>query len=171
MVFNHAAVRADPTVLAGGRFEGLGEIRSGNYVFLDLPAVRLGVASLGDVAFSVLASVVSANETYAIIDAGSRVLSSDLGPHGTGGVRGYDRAFPIDADIDEATVDSSLLVEKLSEEHGFVRHGESRLRIGDCPRIVPNHSCPAANLADWFHVLNEDDSTARWRVAAAGKVV
>ena len=165
------SVGSTPTVLACSNFEGLGEIRPGNYVFFDLTAVRLGVASLGDVAFSVLASVVSANETYAIIDAGSKVLSSDLGPHGTGAVRGYGRAFPIDADIDEATVDSSLLVEKLSEEHGFVRQGENRLRIGDRLRVVPNHSCPAANLADWFHVLDEDDSTARWRVAAAGKVV
>ena len=165
------SVGSTPTVLAGGRFDGLDEIRPGNYVFLDLTAVRLGVASLAEVAFTVLASVVSVNETYAIIDAGSKVLSSDLGPHGTGGVRGFGRAFPIDTGIDDATVDSSFPVEKLSEEHGFVRHEGSRLRIGDRVRVVPNHSCPVANLAGWFLVLNEDGSTSRWRVAAAGKVV
>ena len=166
------SVGSTPTVLACDRFDGLGEIRPGNYVFLDLTAVRLGVAGMDDVSFSVLASVVSVNETYAIVDAGSKVLSSDLGPHGTGGVRGYGRAFAIHRDIGDATLDASLPVEKLSEEHGFVRHeGSAPLRIGDRLRIVPNHSCPAANLADWFHVLNEDQSTTRWRVAAAGKVI
>ena len=144
------SVGSTPTVLSGGSLDGLDEIRPGNYVFLDLTAVRLGVAGLADVAFSVLASVVSVNETYAIIDAGSKVLSSDLGPHGTGGVRGFGRAFPIDTDIEDATVDSSFPVEKLSEEHGFVRHEGTRLRIGDRVRVVPNHSCPVANLADWF---------------------
>lgn len=164
------SVGSTPTVLAGSNFDGLREIRPGNYVFFDLTAVRLGVASLTEVSFSVLASVVSVNERYAIIDAGSKVLSSDLGPHGAGSIRGYGRAFPIDIDISDTTVDSSLLVEKLSEEHGFVRHEGALLQIGSRLRVVPNHSCPVANLADWFHVLSQKQSSSRWRVAAAGKV-
>lgn len=165
------SVGSTPTVLASGNFDGLGEIRPGNYVFFDLTAVRLGVASLDEVAFSVLASVVSVNDRYAIIDAGSKVLSSDLGPHGVGSMGGYGRAFPIDVDICDTTISSSLQVERLSEEHGLIRHEGTLLRIGDRLRVVPNHSCPVANLADWFHVLNRDQSSSRWKVAAAGKVV
>ena len=37
---------------------------------------------------SILATVVSINNDYYIIDAGSKTLSSDLGPHGTN-IEGY----------------------------------------------------------------------------------
>ena len=164
------SVGSTPTVLAGSSFEGLGEIRPGNYVFFDLTAVRLGVASMAEVALSVVTSVVSVNEHHAIIDAGSKVLSSDLGPHGTTSIRGFGRAFSIDSEIDDVTVESSFLIEKLSEEHGFVRHEGADLRIGSRLRVVPNHSCPVANLADWLHIVDRDQSSFRWRVAAAGKV-
>ena len=164
------SVGSTPTVLVGDNFEGLAEIRPGNYVFFDLTAVRLGVASLAEVAFSVVTSVVSVNENHAIIDAGSKVLSSDLGPHGTKGIRGYGLAFPIENEIGDVTVESSFMVEKLSEEHGFVRREGAHLRIGDRLRVVPNHSCPVTNLADWLYILNQDRISFRWRVAAAGKV-
>jgi D-serine deaminase-like pyridoxal phosphate-dependent protein len=164
------SVGSTPTVLASDSFEGLSEIRPGNYVFFDLTAVRLGVASLAEVAFSVVTSVVSVNENYAIIDAGSKVLSSDLGPHGTAGVQGYGQAFPIESEIDDPMVESSFLVEKLSEEHGFVRHGGASIQVGNRLRVVPNHSCPVANLANWLYILDQDQPIRRWRVAAAGRV-
>jgi D-serine deaminase-like pyridoxal phosphate-dependent protein len=164
------SVGSTPTVLAADNFEGLSEVRPGNYVFYDLTAVRLGAAGLAEVALSVLASVISVNETYAIIDAGSKVLSSDLGPHGTPGTSGHGKAFPIEDEIDDETAGSCLPVEKLSEEHGFVRHGGADLRVGDRLRVVPNHSCPVANLADWLHITHHNQPTERWRVAAAGKV-
>ena len=57
----------------------------GNYIFLDATALRLGICSPDDLAMSVIASVVFRNGRYAIIDAGTKAMSSDLGPHGTGG--------------------------------------------------------------------------------------
>jgi len=63
------------------------------------------------------------------------------------------------------------VVEKLSEEHGFVRLDGRRLRVGDLLRIVPNHSCPVANLSREVAVLDETGEIERWPVAAAGKVV
>ena len=164
------SVGSTPTVLAAANFEGLSEIRPGNYVFFDLTAIRLGVATLAEVALSVLTTVVSVNDTYAIIDAGSKVLSSDLGPHGSGGLQGFGQAFRLERDIDEAAPGSELSVERLSEEHGFVRHKGARLRVGDRLRVVPNHSCPVANLSDDLCILNGEESARRWKVAAAGRV-
>lgn len=55
----------------------IGKIRPGNYVFLDRTPVRMGLFSVQDVALSVLVTVVSSNKYYFIVDAGSKVFSSD----------------------------------------------------------------------------------------------
>ena len=164
------SVGSTPTVLAAASFEGLSEIRPGNYVFLDLTAIRLGVATLDEVALSVLTTVVSVNDTYAIVDAGSKVLSSDLGPHGSTGLRGFGQAFRVDRDIDETAPGSAFSVERLSEEHGFVRHAGAGLKVGDRLRVVPNHSCPVVNLSDFLCVLNGAQPAQFWTIDAAGRV-
>lgn len=153
------SVGSTPTVLAQRDFTGLTEIRPGNYVFLDLTAVRLGVATLDDVALSVHATVVGCTDRHAIVDAGSKVLSSDLGPHGTTGVSGFGRAFPAGG----AFSGDGLVVEKLSEEHGFVRLAGAPIARGTRLAIVPNHSCVVANLATELVVA---DGQGAWPVDA-----
>jgi D-serine deaminase-like pyridoxal phosphate-dependent protein len=165
------SVGSTPTVLAAECFDGLTEIRPGSYIFFDLTAVRLGVAELNDVALSVLTSVVSVNDEYTIFDAGSKALSSDLGPHGTVGAKGFGTAFLAQTDICEERSPESLLVEKLSEEHGFLKSGNRKMAVGDRLRIVPNHCCPVANLARELVWVEEGKEIQHWRVAAAGKVL
>lgn len=160
------SVGSTPTALGSDAYGGITEIRPGNYVFLDLTPVRLGLARLDDVALHILATVVSVNDDHAIVDAGSKVLSSDLGPHGSGG-GGFGLAFAEDAPWDMA---GGMAVARLSEEHGFVAHGGRRPRIGQRLRIVPNHSCPVANLADSLLVVAPGAAPIAWRVAARGKV-
>lgn len=164
------SVGSTPTVLAAKDFDGVTEIRPGNYVFFDLTAVRLGVARMSDVALSVLTSVVSVNDDYAIIDAGSKVLSSDLGPHGTVGVSGFGKAFPLERNLDEESSKGSLSIEKLSEEHGFIRKENRHVEVGDRFRIVPNHCCPVANLSRQLISVGDDGQVQYWKVAAAGRV-
>lgn len=53
------------------------QIRPGNYVFLDRTPVDIGLFSIKDVALGVLVTVVSSNKYHFIVDAGSKVLSSD----------------------------------------------------------------------------------------------
>lgn len=53
------------------------QIRPGNYVFLDRTPVNIGLFSIKDVSLAVLVTVVSSNKHYFIVDAGSKVLSSD----------------------------------------------------------------------------------------------
>ena len=159
------SVGSTPTVLASDAWEGITEVRPGNYVFLDRTPLRLGLATLADMALWVVATVVSANADWLIVDAGSKVLSSDGGGHGST-MDGYGLAFPLDAPEKMA---HALTVRKLSEEHGFVERKDSQLGVGDVLRILPNHACPVANLADSLAILHPDGALAQWPVAARGK--
>ena len=170
------SVGSTPTVLAATSFDGVTEIRPGNYVFLDLTACRLGVAQLSQVALAVVTTIVSVNDRYCIIDAGSKVLSSDTGPHGTGG-GAFGQCFPLDAGtpgvatlgVGTQAWPGGRPVARLSEEHGFVEHGAKPLPIGTRALVFPNHSCPVANLAERLVVLPQVGEPIFWPVAARGK--
>ena len=158
------SVGSTPTVFLNDGFDGLTEIRPGNYVFMDLVQVALGAARLSDIALQVLATVVSVNPDFAIVDAGSKVLSSDKAPHGSDALSGHGVAFALRDGVRSTVV-------KLSEEHGFVRHpAERTLTLGERVRVLPNHACPVANLAAEYLVLDPGGATERWPVDAAGMV-
>lgn len=164
----NVSVGATPTALADAIYAPATEIRPGNYVFSDLTQLRIGVCSADDLALSIVSSVISVRDDHYIIDAGSKVLSSDLGPHGTGsGDRTYGMATTDDG---ERTQESWLPVDMLSEEHGFVRRRNSNFAVGARLRIFPKHSCSVVNLADWLVVEREGKPHSTWAVAARGKV-
>lgn len=158
------SVGATPAVLAAERFDGITEIRPGNYVFLDLLPVRVGVARLSDVALSVLATVIRGNAHYFVTDSGSKTLTSDTGVHGMTGDQGFGLAYPASAFLDS---DREMIVEKVSEEHGMIGRKGYDLSIGSKVRVVPVHSCPVANLARSYAVLTADGLES-WPVDAAG---
>jgi D-serine deaminase-like pyridoxal phosphate-dependent protein len=163
MPVKEVSVGSTPTVLGSDSYAGITEIRPGNYVFLDRTPVRLGLATLAQVALTVLATVVSRNADFLIIDAGSKVFSSDSGAHGTKGGDGYGIGFPLDDENGQGR-----RVVRLSEEHGFVARDSWDLPPGTTLRIVPNHSCPVVNLADELIVVSAGEVVDRWRVAARG---
>jgi D-serine deaminase-like pyridoxal phosphate-dependent protein len=161
------SVGSTPTVLASDCYEGITEIRPGNYVFMDRTPLRLGLIAAERIALTVLATVVSLNEQYVILDAGSKVLSSDRGPHGTGGEDGFGIAYPAEHFLEQ---DAPAPLEKLSEEHAFVSRLHWPVRVGDKVRMIPNHSCAVVNLADELVGLHGDGTIERWHVAARGAV-
>jgi D-serine deaminase-like pyridoxal phosphate-dependent protein len=133
------------------------EHRPGTYVFRDRDQMRAG-GTLEDCAMRVLATVVSRpTDGRAILDAGSKTLSSDtLGLDGHGFVLEYPQ----------------LVLEKLSEEHGHVDCAASnaRPRIGERVTIVPNHACAVTNLHDVVHGVRGDRVERVFRVEARGRV-
>ena len=160
------SVGATPTFLASQSYQGITEVRPGNYVFLDRSALRLGLAGPERIALSVLATIVSVNPDYFIIDAGSKVLSSDLGAHGTGMPGGFGTAYPLP---DCGSHEQGMAILKLSEEHGFVPREGRSLPVGARLRIFPNHACPVVNLAEEL-VVRKETGFARWPVDARAKV-
>ena len=104
---------------------------------------ELGLCVSDDLALSVVATVVSRNSRYAIIDAGTKALSSDRGPHGT-----ISTGFGLAVSADKP--DRVWEVEKLSEEHGFVSCSLDELAVGSRVRIFPNHACATIACFDAY---------------------
>jgi D-serine deaminase-like pyridoxal phosphate-dependent protein len=120
--------------------------------------VSLGTCSVEDCALTVLTTVVSVPaRDRAVVDAGSKTLSSDLLRPQAGG--------------HDWIVGRQRRVQRLSEEHGVIDlvEGES-LRVGERVRILPNHACVVSNLHDEILAMRDGQVEAVWRVAARGRV-
>lgn len=134
------------------------EHRPGTYIYLDRSQVARGVGSFEDCALTVLATVVSRpTETRAVIDAGSKALTSDtLGLEGFGYLPDYPEA----------------VVTSLSEEHGVIDLSASARKptIGERVRIIPNHVCVVVNLFDRVNLLGPDGRIETVSVDARGRV-
>ncbi len=164
---SEVSIGSTPTVLASDSYDGITEIRPGNYIFMDRTPLRLELIELDQIAFSVLATVVSQNSDYFIIDTGSKTLSSDQGAHGMPGMEGFGLAYPADRFEDK---NYEMIVAKLSEEHGFVAREDFDLAIGSKIRLIPNHSCVVANLLDTYTVVKDEQIAEQWDIVARGQI-
>ncbi len=133
------------------------EYRPGTYIYMDRYQVEKGAASADDCALTVLATVVSApTPTRAILDSGSKALSSDL------------LGLP---DHGELVGIPGARVTALSEEHGKVElSGGARLAVGDRVRVLPDHACVVTNLFDEVYLISGDRVVDILPVAARGKL-
>jgi D-serine deaminase-like pyridoxal phosphate-dependent protein len=136
----------------------LTEHRAGTYIYNDVMTVASGTATWDDCAMRVRATVVSRpTDTRAVIDAGTKVLTSDQYT-----VKGYGHLM----EYPEAVVTN------LSEEHGIVDLsgcGE-RPKIGDVVNVVPNHCCVVSNMVDEVYGVRGGKVEVTWPVAARGTV-
>jgi len=160
------SVGSTPTILATDNFNGITEIRPGNYVFMDNTPLRLGLISEDRIALKVLATVVSKNDEYYIVDAGSKVLSSDTGAHGKGSNIGFGQASPLEKSDKQ---NDFLTICRLSEEHGFLKRNKAiSLSLGQKVLISPNHSCAVTNLTDSIIAVYPDGNFLQWPITARG---
>jgi D-serine deaminase-like pyridoxal phosphate-dependent protein len=133
------------------------EYRAGTYIYNDRSLVARGVCGWQDCALAVYATVVSVPaQNRAIVDAGSKTLTSDLlGLKGHGHVIGRD----------------DIAIDQLSEEHGrLTTEGPINLEVGDKVRIVPNHASVVTNMVDSVYIKDTDGSYEAWPVEARGKI-
>ena len=133
------------------------EYRVGTYIFNDRSLVEKEICSEDRVALTVLATVVSTpTKNRAIIDAGSKVLTSDLF-----GMKDHGRVvnFP------------NLRIAQLTEEHGTIVSDQStNLEIGQKIQIIPNHACVVTNMLDEVTVITEERNFKNMQVIGRGKV-
>jgi D-serine deaminase-like pyridoxal phosphate-dependent protein len=132
------------------------EYRVGLYVFHDRMSIAAGAATLDEAALTVHATVVSRpGPGRAVLDAGSKALTSDLGP---------DPGHGLLLEAPNSTIT------KLAEEHAYVELApDDDLELGQRVRIVPNHACVVVNLYDELVVARNGTVETTWRVAARGK--
>lgn len=162
LTVREVSVGSTPTELCRQTFEGITEIRPGNYVFCDMTPMRLGLIPSSQVSLLILAQVVSVNDEWIIIDAGSKVLSSDKGAHGMSNAAAYAVARILQANgaVCGCGASQSLLVERVSEEHGWIKR-PAGLEVALQSRVVlcPAHACPAVNLAKELIVVDDNNSS------------
>ena len=134
------------------------EYRIGTYVYNDRSLVERGTCTWDDCAGTVVATVVSTPAAgRAIIDAGSKALTSDL------------LGFP---DYGHVLGHPEIRIVGLSEEHGSLDvDPENPLAVGQRIRIVPNHVCVVSNLFDEVWIDGVEGSFEPLIVNARGKVI
>jgi D-serine deaminase-like pyridoxal phosphate-dependent protein len=105
-----------------------------------------------------LATVISTpTPARAVVDAGSKVLTSDL------------LGFP---DFGHVLGHPETSIVGLSEEHGILKvDPDNQLKIGERIRIVPNHVCVVSNMFDDVWIENEDQSLVQMKIDARGCVI
>jgi len=149
-----------PAAMAMGRFEGVDELRPGNFVYFDAQQYHLGSCSEERIAAVVACPVVAVHEerNECILYGGAVHLSAQPEEHPSGGTMyGYGlrlketgsgaggAAAPWDR------IDPKAYLRKVSQEHGVLRCGArliETLRPGDLIAVVPVHSCLAVDLLD-----------------------
>jgi D-serine deaminase-like pyridoxal phosphate-dependent protein len=156
-----------PVVSGGGtpnwahthEIAGLTEMRVGTYIYNDRMTVDAGASTLDDCSLNVWATVVSRPEDgRAILDCGSKTLSSDVMPGGK--IPGYGLLI----DYPDA------IIERVSEEHGMVDLSRSAAKpaLGERVRIIPNHVCVVTNLHNEVVASRSGMVEAVWPVEARG---
>ncbi|HJN75101.1 MAG TPA: alanine racemase [Myxococcota bacterium] len=157
------SIGSTPTCVHGERFDGVTEVRPGNYVFFDAFGVAIGSCSLADCAMTVVTSIIGVypNRKTAICDAGALALSKDPGPRHVD----PDCGHGVVCDLDGTPRDLKLV--SLSQEHGKLTGDLRSIRVGDRLRIVPNHSCLAAALYPRYAVHRGGKPVAVWEKLGA----
>ncbi len=158
------SIGSTPTMMLTDSIKkGITEIRPGSYVFFDYTQVALGVCKPYHCALSVLSSVMSAFPNRIILDAGATALSLDPGPKHLFPDCGFGKVI---SDYHEGEFAQHTDVYGLSQEHGKVMVTKGSplkgLVPGDRVRILPNHSCLAANLSSRYYVTSGDDILDIW---------
>lgn len=152
------SVGSTPTAVHARSWEGVSEIRPGNYVFFDKFMADIGACSLDDCAATILVSVVGhyPERNQILVDGGALAFSKDLG------------AVHIDSEVHFGAVVGypGLRFKSISQELGLITSPNQilfgNLPIGGRMRIVPNHSCLAAALFPVYHVVEGKQVVDTW---------
>jgi D-serine deaminase-like pyridoxal phosphate-dependent protein len=158
------SIGSTPTMTQIDHFEGVDEIRPGNYIFFDNFQATLGSCSFEDTALTVLAAVThrDLSRNKLVIDAGAIALSKDTGPRHLDPACGYGRVLDLDGN------ETGLRVTELSQEHGQIVSGDAaavnRFKVGDRLRVLANHSCLTAAQHGHYNVLENGKIVDRWEI-------
>ena len=143
-----------PTAMHSKNFTGITEMRPGVYCFNDLDQEFIGSCGAGDLALSVLASVIGhyPHRNQVLIDAGALALSKDISAQEFQPKVGYGTI------VDAPAKDMAVIA--CSQEHGFVASDDpipyGNMPVGTRVRVLPNHACITAAAYDRYYVVDSD---------------
>lgn len=143
-----------PTAMHSRDFTGITEMRPGVYCFNDLDQELIGSCGAGDLALSVLASVIGhyPHRNQVLIDAGALALSKDISAQEFQPKVGFGTIANAPA--------KDMAVIACSQEHGFVAADDpipyGNLPVGSRVRVLPNHACITAAAYDRYYVVDSE---------------
>lgn len=152
------SVGSTPTAMHAPDWQGVTEIRPGNYVFFDQFQADIGSCRPEQVVATVLTTVAAHYPAHnqMLIDAGALALSKDPGADhlgddmSFGGVLNHPR----------------LRLFSISQEHGLITSNDpiafEKFPVGSLLQITPNHSCLTAALFPKYHVVEKDQVVDEW---------
>lgn len=163
------SVGSTPTAVHARHLDGVTELRCGVYMFGDVFQSEIHSCGGGDIAVSVLASVIGHREDLdcAVIDAGALALSKDRST-AADGLR-EDIGFGLVTDVLGRERVGGMHVSRVYQEHGMVRCRDGiafpfeRFPIGSRVRVFPNHACLTAAMYECYQVVDGGDAiVATW---------
>ena len=130
-------------------FNGVDEMRPGNFVFYDLMQQNLGVCSFEDIAVKMVCPVVAKHimRNEVIIHGGAVHFSREEIKNIDG--KSMFGRIAIRKNGNKVMLDQMNYLSKLSQEHGTIKVAQKAFKnfnIGDLVEIIPVHSCLTANL-------------------------
>jgi D-serine deaminase-like pyridoxal phosphate-dependent protein len=131
------------------------EVQPGSFAFMDADYLDTGGLPYESSLVAIATVISRPAPDRAVIDAGTKTLSTDSGPARLVGVPGWS-------------------YQPAGDEHGVLTpSGEPdgrELRVGDRVRLIPSHIDPTINLHDVLYAHRGGRVEAAWAVAARGKV-
>ncbi len=144
-----------PTCSAVTSFQGVDEVRPGNFVFYDLMQWQIGACSFEDIAVALACPVVARHpeRLEIILYGGGGHLSKDRLEHPA-----YGTIYGLPVKLNEEGWSEPLpgcYLRSLSQEHGVLRctsEAFDQWQIGDLVGILPVHSCMCADSMKGYRV-------------------
>jgi D-serine deaminase-like pyridoxal phosphate-dependent protein len=130
-------------------FDGVDEIRPGNFVFYDLMQYKLGVCQLSDIAVRMVCPVISVHPSRneVVIYGGAIHFAKDSIVNVDGKLL-YGRVV-VNENETRILLDEKNYLHALTQEHGILKVNPRELHFfkpGELIEIIPVHSCLTANL-------------------------
>ncbi len=138
-----------PAISTTENFNGVNEIRPGNFVYYDLMQEKLGACTYEQIAIRLFAPIIGkySERNELVIHAGAVHLSKEAIQ--IDGENCYGQVVAIHSKEGRKPLSNRLNVNRLSQEHGII-HTSSKeqqlMQYGDFLEIIPIHSCLTANL-------------------------
>ena len=146
-----------PSCSIAENFDGINEIRPGNYAFYDMMQVQIGSCEVNNISVALECPIVSIHpkQSEVVIYGGGIHLSKDRIDDENFGIIYGKVAQKINNGWNNLI--ANTYVRAISQEHGIVKVTESDLsnyKVGNTLLVLPVHSCMTADLMKKYQTTN-----------------
>lgn len=150
-----------PTCSVAETFNGIDEIRPGNFVFYDFMQVAIGSCTLEQIAVAMACPVVATypERNEVVVHGGAVHFSKDSLAQPDGNMFGKVVHLSKNG---WSTVETGMYIKSLSQEHGIIHAKKNKaeyIQVGDWLGVLPIHSCLTADVMKAYKTLEGETIT------------